>query len=125
MACGAGYDLCFAVAILLFTDPAAALMGLVVPLDPIYLKLNGLFLLLLAALYALPTFAPRRYSGVVAVAAAGRMLGFLFFGAAWLAGAPAVFLVLGTVDLLFGVVHAILLWRATRPSAQPAQNKGA
>ncbi len=125
MACGAAYDLCFAVAILWFTAPAAALLGLALPADPVYLRLNGIFLLLLAGLYSLPAAAPKRYSGVVAVAVAGRVLGFLFFAATWTAGAATAFLVLGVGDLMFGIVHAALLWRAGRSSAQPEQNKGA
>ena len=124
MACGAVYDLCFAAAILLFTAPAAGLLGLAVPADPVYLRLNGIFLLLLAGLYSLPAVAPRRYSGVVAVAAAGRTLGFLFFVGTWAIGAAPAFLVLGSVDLIFAVVHAVLLWRAGGSPAQPEQNTG-
>lgn len=125
MACGAAYDLVFAVAILFFTAPAAALLGLEVPQDPVYLRLNGIFLLILAGLYALPAVAPRRYSGVVVVAVAGRSLGFLYFVWAWHGGAATVFLLLGFVDLLFGLAHAALLWAAGRFSAQPEQNTGA
>ena len=125
MACGAAYDLCFAVAILFFAAPAAALLGLAVPADPLYLRLNGIFLLLLAGLYSLPAVAPRRYSGVVVVAVAGRTLGFLFFAWSWKTGAAPVFLALGTLDLLFAVLHAALLWRTGRTSSQPEQNTGA
>jgi hypothetical protein len=125
MACGAAYDLCFAVAILFFTAPSAAILGLTVPADPVYLRLNGIFLLLLAGLYALPAAAPRRYSGVVIVAVAGRTLGFLYFALVWMAGAPTVFMFLGAIDLLFGLTHALLLWRTGRLSVQPEQNTGA
>ena len=124
MACGAAYDLAFAVAILAFPAPAAALLGLELPADPVYLRLNGVFLILLAALYTLPAFAPRRYSGVVAVAVAGRALGFMFFPATWRAGAPPVFLYLGLGDLLFAAVHGALLWRAGGLSSQPEENRG-
>jgi hypothetical protein len=125
MACGAAYDLCFATAILFFTAPAAAILGLAVPADPVYLRLNGVFLVLLAAVYALPAAAPRRYSGIVVVAIAGRTLGFLYFALVWSAGAPTVFIALGAVDLLFGLTHAVLLWRAGGLSVQPEQNTGA
>ncbi len=124
MACGAVYDLGFAVAILIFTAPAAGFIGLAVPADAVYLKLNGIFLLLLAGLYSLPAAAPRRYAGVVAVAAAGRTLGFLFFAGIWAAGAAPAFLVLGVVDLIFGAAHAVLLRRAGGSLTQPEQNKG-
>jgi len=125
MACGAAYDLCFAVAILLFTVPAAAVLGLAVPQDPVYLKLNGIFLLLLAALYSLPALAPKRYSGVVVLAVAGRALGFLFFTWIWFGGGEKVFLLLGTADLMFSLLHGFLLWRTGRSSPQPEQNTAA
>ncbi|MBD3866906.1 MAG: hypothetical protein IFK94_02185 [Acidobacteria bacterium] len=125
MACGAAYDLFFAVAILFFTAPAAALLGLAVPEDPVYLRLNGIFLLILAAFYCLPALAPKRYSGVVVLAAGGRILGFLFFTWAWMASDTTVFLILGVADLMFGVVHGFLLWRTGRSPAQPELNTGA
>ena len=114
MALGAAYDLAFAVAILAFTRPAAALLGLEVPGDPVYLRLNGIFLVLLGGVYLLPARAAERYQGVVAVAVAGRALGFVYFVAAWVGGRPAAFLGLGLADLAFAVAHAVLLWRARR-----------
>ena len=125
MACGAAYDLIFAVAILFFTAPAAAVLGLELPADPIYLRLNGIFLLILAGMYALPAAAPKRYSGVVVAAVGARTLGFLYFALAWFGGGPMVYLVLGVADLLFGLVHAVLLRRTGRFPTQPAQNTGA
>lgn len=114
MGVGALYDFVFAVAILAFTEPAAALLGLGVPGEAVYLHLNGVFLLLLGATYLLAAFAPERYQGVVAVAAAGRALGGAFFVIAWAAGRPPVFLGLALGDLAFAAVHALLLVRARR-----------
>lgn len=114
MAAGAIYDLGFAVAILALTRPAAALLGLEVPDDAVYLRLNGIFLVLLGGLYLLPARAPERYQGVVAVAAGGRALGFAYFVAAWATGRPAAFLGLALADLAFAVAHAVLLARARR-----------
>jgi hypothetical protein len=122
MALGAAYDAAFAAAILVFTRPAAALMGLTVPADPVYLRLNGIFLLLLAGLYLLPAVDPVRYRGVVAVAAAGRLLGFLYLATAWLEGEPRAFLALALVDLAFAVAHTLLLLRARRtPRPTPSR----
>jgi len=109
---GAAYDLAFAVAILFFGRPAAELLGLVRPDDPVYLGLVGVLLALLAALYVLPALDPRRYRGVVAVAAGGRLLGFLYLAWAWSGGRPRAFLALALGDLLFALLHAGLLLRA-------------
>jgi hypothetical protein len=114
MGAGAVYDLGFAVAILAFTRPAAAMLGLTVPEDAVYLYLNGVFLLLVAGMYALPARDAQRYEGVVAVAAAGRAAGFVVLALCWAAGRPAAFLALALVDLAFAGAHAALLARARR-----------
>lgn len=114
MAAGAVYDLAFAGAILFATEPAAAILGLEVPEDPVYLRLNGVFLVLLAGLYLLPALDPRRYRGVVLVAACGRTLGFLYLASVWWHGRPPAFLLLALFDLAFAAAHALLLLRATR-----------
>ena len=116
MALGAAYDAAFAAGILVFTRSAAALLGLTVPPDPVYLRLNGIFLLLLAGLYLLPAVDPFRYRGVVAIASAGRFLGFAYLATAWLEGRPSAFLALALGDLVFAVAHAVLLRRALRTS---------
>ena len=119
MGVGAGYDLAFAVAILCFGKEAAAILGLTFPSDPVYLRLNGVFLLLLAGLYTLPVVDPLRYRGVVAVAAAGRFLGAVFLGHSWLRGRPPVFLALAIGDLIFGTAHAVFLRLALRGASAP------
>ena len=116
MALGAAYDLAFAILILFFPARGAEWFGLRLPPDLVYLRLNGVFLLLLAALYTLPALDPRRYAGVVVVAAAGRFLGFLYLGGVWLADRPAVFLALALGDLFFALLHAVLLGLARRPN---------
>ena len=116
MAAGAAYDWAFAVGILAFPELSARMLGLVVPADPVYLSLNGIFLLLLGALYLVAARDPERHQGIVAVAAAGRFAGALFLAKAWAAGRPAAFLWLGVGDLAFAVVHAALLLRARRSS---------
>ena len=112
MGAGALYDLAFAAAILFFPGPAAALLGLSLPADPVYLQLNGVLLVLLAGLYSLPARAPLRYRGVAWIAVAGRFLGFLFFVRVWIGGHPPVFLALGLGDLGFSLLHGVLLLAA-------------
>lgn len=125
MGLAAAYDAAFAVAILVFSGPASALMGLAVPADPIYFRMNGIFLVLLAALYVLPARDPIRYRGVVVVAAVGRLLGFAFLTGSWVLGAPTAFLWLGYADLAFAAAHALLLHEAEAGAgAAPARAAG-
>lgn len=126
MAAGAVYDSSFALMILLFTRPAARMLRLEVPEDRLYLHLNGVLLLLLAALYALPAVNPVRYQGVVAVAALGRFLGSLFFfRVAWTRGGSKTFLLLALADLAFGLAHGVLLASArARDRAQVHETQG-
>jgi hypothetical protein len=125
MATGALYDFLFAVAILLLPVKAAGLLDLQLPDNPVYLNLNGIFLMILAGVYVLPVLEPHRYRGVVYVAVAGRFLGFLYLGSVWWAGAPESFLFLALGDLTFALLHAVLLWRAVSFEMQPEETKGA
>ena len=124
MVTGALYDLIFAMAILLFPARAAGLLTLDLPEDPVYLNLNGIFLLLLAGMYILPGLDPNRYRGVIEVAIAGRFLGFLYLGSVWWAGREGPFLLLALGDLTFALWHAAVLWRATAIGMQPEETKG-
>jgi hypothetical protein len=117
MALAAAYDAVFAAAILLFPQASSALLRIPLPADPVYFRFVAVFLLILAALYLLPAREPRRYQGVVAVAAAGRFAGFLYLGWAWSGGAPRAFLGLACADLLFALLHAALLGAARRTEA--------
>ena len=110
LAFGAAFDLVFGVAILGFTRPAASILGLQVPGDPVYLYLNGVFLLMLAGLYAAAAREPERYRAIAPISAGGRALGFLLFLWAWAGGRPLVFLALGLADLVLGVA-TLVAWR--------------
>lgn len=112
MALAAVYDFVFAVAILFFTAPAARLLRLNLPDDLVYLRFNGVFLLMLAGMYVLPALKPRRYRGIVSIAAIGRFAGFVYLGWVWYGGGAATFLWLALADLFFSVLHAGLLLRA-------------
>jgi hypothetical protein len=112
MALAAVYDLVFAIAILFLTGPAARLLRLSLPDDPVYLRFNGVFLLMLAGMYALAASQPRRYRGIVSVAVIGRFAGFVYLAGVWFAGAPATFLGLALADLMFSVWHAAALIHA-------------
>ena len=114
MFAGAVYDLVFALAMLLFTEPAAALLRLELPEDLTYLRFNGVFLLMLTGMYLFAARSPRRYEGVVVVAIVGRFLGFLFLASVWFEGRVTTFLLLALADLAFSLVHAIALSTARR-----------
>jgi len=112
LAAGAAYDAGFGVVILAFPRPAAALMGLKVPDDPVYFYLNGILLLLLAGLYAAAARAPERYRAVAPISGAGRVAGCCFFVSMWAGGHPDAFLGLGLADLALGVA-TLGAWRRT------------
>jgi hypothetical protein len=117
MGAGCAFDVAFALAILVARRPAASLLGLAVPEDPIYLGLAGVLLLLLGGFYALAAVSPERYQGIPAVAAGGRVLGSAYFAVSWLQGRPAAFLWLAAADLALGVTHAATLILARREAA--------
>jgi hypothetical protein len=110
LAVGAAYDLVFGVVILGFSRPAASILGLPIPDDPVYLYLNGVFLLLLGSLYAAAARQPEQYRAVAPISAGGRMLGFILFLWAWMEGRPVSFLVLGLGDLGLAVA-TFAAWR--------------
>lgn len=117
MTAGVLYDLSFGLAILCIHERLAGWLRLEPPEEPLYLHLSGVLLLLLGGLYALPAIAPARYQGVVAVAAAGRLLGALFLAVAWLQRGWPALLGLALADLAFGCLHLGLLLWARRPLA--------
>lgn len=112
LAVGSAYDLGFGVLILAWTRPAASLLGLSVPADPIYLHLNGVLLLLLAGLYGAAATDPARYRAVAPIAGGGRLLGFVFMLRVFSLGNERAFLWLGVSDLLLGLLTLLLWWRA-------------
>ena len=107
---GAVYDLVFGVAILGFTRPAASILGLPVPTDPVYLYLDGVFLVMLAGVYAAAAREPERYRLVAPIAAGGRTIGFMLFLWAWEGGRPKTFLALGLADLALAIA-TFVAWR--------------
>lgn len=117
---GALYDALFGLALLAW--PAAAAAGLRVPLpgDELYLRFIGVFLMILALMYALPARDPDRYRGVAAVAVVGRLLGCFFLaGAVLLYARPPVFLLLAGADGAFALLHAVGLRLRPAPRDVP------
>jgi hypothetical protein len=111
---GALYDLAFALLMLLAPELPARLFALPLPGEPFYLWLIAVLLTMLAALYLKAAQDPRRYSGVVVVAAGGRCLGAAVFAAAAYGRSDLAGLwPLAGVDLAFGVAHG-LLWSRQR-----------
>jgi len=113
LALGAAYDAVFGVLILAFPHPAAAIMGLTVPADPVYFSLNGILLFVLAGLYAAAARAPERYRLVAPIAGVGRVAGCCFFASMWAGGHPPAFLGLGLADLALGLATLGAWRRAT------------
>jgi len=110
---GALYDLGFALLMLVAPGLPARLLHL--PLPPpeasFYLWVMAVLLSMLAALYLLAAHDSRRYSGIVAVAVAGRLLGGVVLAAAALQGPDLAGLwPLAAADTAFGLAHAVLWW---------------
>ena len=119
MAFGAAYDAAFGLAITLVPTLAATMLRIDMPADPLYLRLNGVFLLILGAIYALPALRPERFHPIAPISAAGRVVGFILFALAWREGRPATFLILGISDLAIALV-TLAAWaraRTVSPSA--------
>ena len=123
LAVGATYDLLFALSILAVPGPSSAVLRIPLPEDPVYFRLVGVLLLMMAGFYAAAARDPRAYAPVAAVAAGGRFLGFLAMALAWISGAPAAFLLLAYGDLAFAAVHAFLLLEAREAEAREALPK--
>ena len=108
---GALWDVTFAVLLAFAPEASARLFEL--PLPPLpegafYLWVLGVLLLMLAALYVIAARDPRRYSGILAVAIGGRVLGglVLFFAAiGGVRGVPGLY-PMAAADLAFGISHA-------------------
>jgi hypothetical protein len=105
---GALWDAVFA--LLLGFAPKASARVFDLPLPPLpegafYLWILGVLLLMLAALYVIAARDPRRYSGILAVAIGGRLLGGLVLLFAAARGVPGLYPMAGA-DLAFGISHA-------------------
>lgn len=107
---GALWDAVFAV--LLVVTPVAAARVFELPLPPLpegafYLWILAVILLMLAAMYLLAAQDTRRYSGIVAVAIGGRILGglVLFYAALRPEGVPGL-VPMAAADLGLGIAHA-------------------
>jgi hypothetical protein len=106
---GALYDTVFAALMVLRPDALATSFAL--PLPPaFYLHLTAVLLLMLAAAYVLAARDPRRYSGVVAVAAGGRLLGAVALGLAALRPEWSGLALPAAADAAFGIAHAAFWW---------------
>lgn len=105
---GALYDVVFAALMVAAPGFAARLLGLPLPGAAFYLWILATLLAMLALLYVLAARDPRRYSGVIAVAIGGRLLGALAFAAAaWREPALARGLLpLAACDLILGLAPA-------------------
>jgi hypothetical protein len=112
---GALYDLLFAVAMVAAPGIPARLLDLPLPGPRFYLWILAVLLAMLAALYLLAAHDPRRYSGVIAVAIGGRLLGALALAAAAALTGPGLsgLYALAAADFTLGAAHA-LFWLPVR-----------
>jgi hypothetical protein len=110
MLAGALYDAALAIPVMVAPGSLARILGLPMPDTEIHLRFLGVFLLILSLYYLAPVLYPGRYLGNVAIAALGRAMGAAFLIFAVLQyDQPRPYLLLGMVDLVFGMVHYISL----------------
>ncbi len=108
---GALYDAAFALIMVAAPDLPHRLLRLPLPGADFYLQLIAVFLLMLAALYLTAAHDLRRYTGIILVAIAGRLLGAAVLGAAaWSDPGLSGLWPLAAADFAFGAVHAVSWW---------------
>ena len=104
---GAALEAAVAFAVVAFPRRAGEALGLALPSGSAALWLLAALLVTLSALYLLAAQDPRRYSGVIVVLVAGRLLGSGALGAGALARAePGQLWLFAAVDLAFAVALA-------------------
>jgi O-antigen/teichoic acid export membrane protein len=110
MLAGAIYDFIFGVPILVFPAVLAPIINIEMPKEEIYLRLCGVFLIMVAFFYYLAFRDLERYLGNVAVAIIGRGIGACFFFTFYFfLNYPRTFFLLGLGDLTFAVIHFLFL----------------
>lgn len=111
---GALYDAAFAVVMVAAPELPQKILRLPLPGASFYLHLIAVLLLMLAALYLTAALDQRRYTGIILVAIAGRLLGAAVLGAAaWSDPRLSGLWPLAAADFAFGSVHA-LCWGMSR-----------
>lgn len=113
---GALYDVSFGLLLVFAPAAANAVVELPMPEESFYLWTIAILLTIAAGFYLVAARDPRRYSANVAVAIAGRTLGFFVFAAAaWERPDLSGLWLIGLVDLVFAILHTIC-WLPTRRS---------
>ena len=112
---GALYDLIYAFFMVVAPGLPARVLRLPLPGEPFYLWVMATLLGMLAVLYLLAARDPRRYSGVIPVAVAGRLLGALAFAVAAFRDPKLLpgIAVLAVCDFVLGAAPA-LFWYPVR-----------
>lgn len=109
--CGAVYDLVFALIILFAPVPVFSFLGIAYPSPAVYLKLCGIFLIMIGWLYGCYAMNPGKYTVMIPVAIFGRSAGFILFvgGTLWW-HLEWFFLLLGLIDGLFAFLHGFAMY---------------
>jgi len=116
---GAVYDWFFGFFLLFIPALVAKIISLEMPAEQFYLRLNGLFLIIIGVFYSLYWLHRYKYPAVPLVAALARFSGLLFFVGAWaLFSYPFTFLLLGLADGLWGVIHLTLILKEKTKKAR-------
>jgi hypothetical protein len=106
---GAFYDAMFGVLLYFFPIYATTFFHLIVPPDGVgdlWLRLDGIFLIIVPLFYLLAAADPSRYLGIVVVCVFGKVwsVGFYVRYVFWL-GAPPMYLTYAILDIIFFFLH--------------------
>jgi hypothetical protein len=115
MLLGAVYDCFFGLFILFLPGILAKIINLGMPVEQVYLRLNGLFLVIIGVFYSLYWVDCIRFREIVFIAITARISGFIFFISSWAFFAqPFTFLLLGIGDSFWAVLHFVLFRSASK-----------
>ena len=104
------YDLTAGIALLAFPQVLPDWLGIPLPEPSIFLKLNGLFLIAVAAGYALPYREPERYRAYLWVFGVGlKSAGAAAFGIDGVSGGPAAMWLFAAGDAVMAALSLIAL----------------
>jgi hypothetical protein len=106
---GAFYDALFGVLVYFFPTQTTTFFHLLVPpegVGSLWLRLDGIFLIIVPLFYLLAAADPDRYLGIVLVCIFGKAwsVGFYLHYVFWL-GAPPMFLTYAILDTIFFFLH--------------------
>ena len=125
---GAFYDSFFGIPLFFAPIATTQLFGLIVPPDGIgtlWLRLDGVFLIIVSMFYLVTALDPSRYLGNVIVCVIGKIWSVAFYSIyVFMFGAPVQFMFFAILDFIFFFLHIWALgpdrWHRVKAAFRPA-----